>query len=329
MVTAIPKSQLFEEHRIPTEGTDLLHAKLMLPKPPMAPKRLVFIPPLIGAGASQQLIIFRKLTRRGCALLSFEYRGHPRSTGVFDLDATIVDTKHALRWAAEYAQGRGLPLHGYATCYAAIALAAQFSDRDRSARLWSFSSVSGLLRMDQILRFEDFAHVYGRYLGKTPTVGQLKDDIAADRIDFGGDTFRGALHEYLSTLFDELDIRRDRFEDLDYDRVEIQATLHQLAQAGYLDGLVVPADVPCNFIMGRRDGFLSLKTEVGREAYRNHTRSVIPHAEVEEYEIDHFGRGPERQCVIDRVGDFFEECEVRAVPLGLPNSTRPVEDVSP
>lgn len=327
MISAAPKSRLFEEHQIPTEGPDVLYATLMFPKPPNCPKRLVFIPPLIGAGASQPLIIFRNLTRRGAVLLSFEYRGHSRSSGTFELDRTITDVRHALDWAANYARQRGLPLHGFATCFGVIALAAQYAAGGRRRRLWSFNTISGLFRLDHILRFEDFAAVFSRRLGVELDTAGLLEGIAGERFDWSGDAFRGALEEYLSTLFPELDVGRDHFEELHYGRVNIPRTLQQLARARYLDGLAIPRDLRCTMFFGRNDDVLSLHTREGREAYCSHVRSLVPHAELHECEIDHFGRGPDHDPVIDRLADIFEECEAQAVPVCLPAEGVPIAEV--
>ncbi len=327
MVPVLSNSRLFEEHHIPTEGGDLLHAKLMLPKPPTFPKRLVVIPPLIGAGASQPLVIFRNLTRRGAILLSFEYRGHPRSTGIFELDKTITDTRYALVWAENYATERGLPLHGFATCYGVIALAAQFTDKTRPPPIWSFNAISGLFRLDQILRFEDFAPIFSSHLDRELTTAALLQGIADDAFDWNGDAFRLALREYLKGLFPELRVEHDYFEELRYEHVDIPRTLLQLSRARYLDGLAVPPDVPCNFFFGRNDDVLSLHTREGRKAYQEHVLSLIPHAQLYEAEIDHFGRGPDHDPVIDKLGDLFEECEARAVPLDLADEIAPPEEI--
>jgi len=316
------KSALFEQRLIPTEGNDVLHAKLMHPKPPAYPKRLVLIPPLIGAGAAQPLIIFRNLTRRGSILLSFEYRGHPRSTGTFSLDGTIVDTRYALAWASNYARRHGLPLHGFATCYGLVTLAAQFAGPGPACRLWSLCTVSGLFRLDQILRFEDFAPVFARHLGVDLSVPALLDRIARQAFDFNGDAFRNALREHLARLFPELRVERDLFEELRYERVDIPRTLLELSRAQYLHGVRVPPEVPCSVFFGRNDDLLSLDTPQGREDYCRQVLTIMPHAELYECEIDHYGRGQDHDPVIDKLADVFEQCEVRAVRL-LPAAPAP------
>lgn len=328
MISAIRKSQLFQEHQVPTDDSEVLHAKLMLPKPPSSPKRLVFISPLVGASASQALILFRNLTRRGSILMSFEYRGHPRSSGTFELDKTIVDTRYALDWACEYAREHRLPLHALATCFGTVPLVAQFADGARSYPLRSFGAISGLLGLDRILRFEDFVPILSRHLGKRLDKTTLLDGIARQAFDLDGDAFRNALQEYLKGLFPELRVGRDYFEELHHDRADIPQTLLQLAQARYFDELAFPPEIPCRFFLGRNDDLLGLHTEEGRRAYRDRVLSLIPHAEVREMEFDHYGRGPDHELVLERLGDLFEECEQRTVPLDWTCETGSLQTLS-
>jgi len=327
MISAVRKSRLFEEHQISTEGRDALYAKLMLPKPPEDPKRLVFIAPLVGASAAQALVLFRSLTRRGSILMSFAYRGHTGSSGTFELDKTIVDVRHALAWACGYTARRGLPLHGFATCFGAIPLVAQFARGARGCPLWSFSTISGLFRSDQILRFETFVPVFSRYLGRRLDEKAMLDGIAEQALDLSGDAFRSALWEYLKGLFPELRVGRDYFEELQYDRADVPRTLLQLSRARYFDGLAFPSDIPCRLFFGRNDNVLGLHTEAGRQAYRDHVLSLIPHAEFREMEFDHYGRGPDHEPVLQRLGDLFEECERRAGPMKCTHQNRSVQGV--
>lgn len=307
MSVATSRTRLFQEHRIPTEGNEILHAELMFPKPPLRPRRVVFIAPLVGAGAAQPLVIFRNFARRGAIVVSFEYRGHTHSTGTFELDKTVIDVQHALWWSWNYAQERELPLHGFATCYGTIPLLAQFANHGCGCLLRSISTVSGLFRLDQILRFDDFASVFSPHLGEEMSAAKLLVRMAAGALDHDGKAFRAALRDYLCGLFPELRIGWDYFEELKYDRVNIPRTLLQLAEARYLKGMTVPPEVPCNFYMGRLDDSLSLETVEGREAYKRHVLSLVPHATLHEGEFDHFGRGPDHDDVIDHLSDLFEQ----------------------
>ncbi len=315
MATQSSKGRLFKEYEIPTEGRNVLHAKLMLPKPPSRPQRVIFIAPLIGAGAAQSLLVFRSLTRRGSILLSFEYRGHPRSTGIFNLDKTVIDVRDALVWAWNYANDRGLRLHGLATCYGTVPLLAQFVGKGCGVLMRTFSAASGLFRLDHILRLGDFAPILSRHLGRELAPDAYLGEVAKGAIDCDGTTFRQALLEFLNAMFPELRVERDRFEELQYDRVDMAQTLRQFSHASYLDGATVPSWIPCHFYYGRNDELMSLDSTAGRRAYEGHVRSLIPHAELHECEVDHFGRGPDRDWLINSVGDTCEQYDRVSIPL--------------
>ncbi len=314
MLETPSKAKLFKDFRIPTEDGVSLHAQAMFPKPTVEPRRIVFISPLVGAAAAQPLLIFRNFTRRGSILVSFEYRGHARSTGTFELDKTIVDVRNALIWTWNYANQRDLPLHGFATCFGVIPLLAQFRDRGCGCLLQSVSAVSGLFRLNHILTLADFAAVYSRHCGRRLAAEEFAIRIAENKIDWNGDAFRSALREYLSGLFPELEIGRDYFEDLPYRHVLIQQTLVQLLTARYLEGMQIPENMPCNIFAGKHDELMLLHTEEGRRAYERHLRTIIPHAEVHEREFDHFGRGAEHDQVIDHLCDVFERYDSAARP---------------
>jgi hypothetical protein len=309
MIATSRKSQLFEQFSIPTEQKDLLHARLMRPKPPVAPQRLVLIAPLVGASASQALIMFRRLTRRGSIIMSFEYRGHSRSTGTFELDKTIVDTRYVLNWAQDYAAGRGLPLHGLATCFGAVPLFAQFRAANTCFPLASLSTISGLMRLDQILQLEQFAPIVGRHLGTPLDRTTLVTRVRGNQLDLNSEPFRSALHEYLGGHFPELQIGRDYFEDLCYDRADIARSILQLAHARYLDNVSLPPEVPCSCFFGRRDDLFGLDTPDGRRTYCEQVRTIAPHAQLYEMDFDHYGRGRDHAATLARVSDLFEQWE--------------------
>ena len=145
----------------------------------------------------------------------------------------MSDVHHALVWAWNYANDRGLPLHGFATCYGTIPLLAQFRKGGCGGVLKSINTVSGLFRLDQILRFEDFARIFSDHLGQELSIGEFFARLGRGTINCQGDAFRDALQEYLKGLFPELRIGRDFFEELPYHRVRIPETLRQLAKARY------------------------------------------------------------------------------------------------
>lgn len=308
------KSRLFEDRTIPTEGNETLFAKLLMPRLPMQPQRVVFFAPLVGAGAGQQLMTFRNFSRRGAIVISYEYRGHPKSTGKFELDKTIDDTHHALIWASNYANELGLPLHGFATCYGVVPLLAQFKKGGCGHLLRSISTISGLYHLNQILRIEDFAPIVSRYLGLELDASSLLAGIAEEVLDCDGHAFRQALREYLSGLMPDLRVGLDYFEELNYERVEMRQTLLQFSRGDYLDGVNVPPWIPCTVCIGLQDELLFARAPADRETYKNYVLSIVPHATVHEFEMDHYGRGPDHDSVIKCAGDAFERADTSPVP---------------
>jgi hypothetical protein len=178
----------------------------------------------------------------------------------------------------------------------------------------SVTAVSALFRLDHILTVRDFASVFSRYCGREVASDALSAGIARNEYDWDGDVFRLALQEYLGSVFKILDVGRDYFEELDYSRVRIQPTLAQLLAARYLQEVKIPASIPCNVFMGRKDFIMRFDAAEGREEYANHVRSMIPHAEFFDRDFDHFGRGVEHDMVIDHVSDIFERYDSAPVP---------------
>jgi hypothetical protein len=314
MAVTASRAKSFKDYQIPTADGASIHAKAMFPKPHVEPRRVVFISPLVGAGAALSLLTFRNFTKRGTIAVSFEYRGHGESSGHFELDKTITDAGDVLRWAWNFAADRGLPLHGFATCYGMIPLLAQFRDSGCGHLLQSVSAISALFRLNQILTVQDFAAVFSRYCRREIGPEELSQGIARNEYDWDGDVFRSALQEYLADIFGMLEVRRDSFAELHYRRVLIQPTLAQLLTARYLDGVHIPANIPCNVFMGRKDSFMRFDTAEGREEYSNHVKSMIPQAELYDRDFDHFGRGIEHEMVIEHVSDIFERYDSTPVP---------------
>ena len=305
MVTAARKPTSFESPRIPSVGGHDLHAEMLLPRPPRVPQRLVVITPLVGATATQALLLFRTLTWRGsrsCRSLIVDTPNLPGNLNWIRLWS--IPARSAVgNW---YAREHGRPLHGCATCYGTVPLLAQFVAGGQAPPLKSISTVSGLLRLDQILRFETFASILGRRIGRSDDRTRFLHEIEQRAFDVNGDIFRLALMEYLQSLFPELRIGRDYFEELQYDRANILATLLQLSRARFSKFVTIPADIPCRFFYGRQDHLLGLEHVAGRIAYRQRVRQLVPHAELWEMEIDHYGRGPDHGVVLDALAELFE-----------------------
>ena len=138
--------------------------------------------------------------------------------------------------------------------------------------------------------------------------------IADESLDCDALPFREALREYLSGLMPELRVGLDGFEELKYSRVNLRQTLLQFSRADYLYGVRVPPWMPCTACVGQRDNLFSAHLPEGRKAYKNHVQSVVPHAMLHEFDMDHFGRGPGHDPVIECVADAFERYDTCHVP---------------
>ena len=83
---------------------------------------MVFVPPLIGGDATQQVRMFRQLLRQGMDLISFNYAGHGRTMGRFSLRAACLNCTCILDLALHHCQQTQMPLFGLAASYAAVPL---------------------------------------------------------------------------------------------------------------------------------------------------------------------------------------------------------------
>lgn len=313
--------KLFKEIDIISASGDRLGAFLMVPLHG-APKRLVYIVPLMGSGASQQILRFKNFTKRGSAILSFEYRGHGRSSGTFSVEKSLEDAKTVLHWAREYAEAHNLPLHVHATCYGHLAMLSWFRGGHDAPAVRTLSAVSGLLELNHIVRFEDFLPYYDKYSNMPMTIAAKFIGYAAQGlIDFDGDHYRNALRDYLRGLFPELRITRDVFEELEYRRVDMRDMVKQFYLLRPSAGVVVPPTIPCRFYYGMNDNLLGLVTAEGRRVYESCISALAPHAEVRGMQVDHFGRGRDHDAIINQLCDFFEEHDVSRA--GLPRQKKP------
>lgn len=87
-----------------------------------APRGVVFVPPLVGGDAIQQIRMLRPLLRSGLDLHSFNYAGHGASRGRFSLHAARKNCLEILDIARDRSQQLGVPLFGIASCFATIPL---------------------------------------------------------------------------------------------------------------------------------------------------------------------------------------------------------------
>ncbi len=300
----MPVNRLFSERSIPCPTGERLHALLMSPAQAAA-ERLVFLVPLVGSSASQQILMFKGMVKRGSALLSFEYRGHGRSTGNFSVEKSLEDSRTVYAWAAAHALQQGIPLHVLSNCYGTLAMLSWFRGPAPAPAPATLSAVSGLIDMHQIIRAGEFLACYGRLDGGSPrSVPDFLDAVTRGAVDVQGAVFRRALMIYLQGLFPELKVSPEEFEQLAFGRVDMAETLRQFLTMGPLEGVSVPAGVPSLFYYGLRDDIMGLDLAGTRQQYEQRLLTLAPHAEVRSADVDHFGRGLDRDRIVQQLADF-------------------------
>ncbi len=307
----MPGKNMFEKVGITSAAGERLEALLMLPAHG-GPKRLVYIVPLMGSGAVQQILRFKSFSKRGSAILSFEYRGHGRSSGTFSLEKSLEDSKTVLQWAQEYAESKNIPLHVHGTCYGNMAMLSWFKEGRHPRGVKTLSAVSGILELNHIIKLEDFLSYYARCNGTIfPSAAEFITNVEQGTIDVDGGHYRNALRDYLQGLFPELHVTRDAFEELEYRRVDMRELVKQFYRLKPSAGVEVPDDIPCLFFYGVNDGLLGLNRPEGRRTYESRLRAVVPRAEIRSVAVDHFGRGEDHDRIINQLCDYFEENDVR------------------
>lgn len=280
---------------------------------PNKPKRLVFIPPLVGATGAWAITTFRYFFREGCILMSFDYCGHYRGTdNEFSIGGTFKDTEVALLHALESAFKEKMPIHVVGTCYALIPLLHVLQRLKWDSGVKSMFSVNGLLNMDELLKFEE----YNVYLQKRGMIFKDKTEFIEYISKNKKEVFDNkklyveAITEYFLEVFPELaDIISERcFGVLDYANVKLYESLHEFI-AFDLPKVYVPKHFPCLFFFGAQDTTLSLENKERQEEYLNSIRETAKHAQICNIKIDHFGKGEDHYAIGERGMQFLIESE--------------------
>jgi len=275
---------------------------------PNRPKRLLLIPPLVGATGILAIRTFRYFFREGCLLMSFDYCGHYKEIdNKFTIKGTFRDTKAALAHASEYSKKIGVPIHVVGACYGLIPLIYVLNELGWPREVKSMFSVSGLLNMDDILNFDD----YKSYLEKRRLSFKNKDNfidfISTNKKDFidSKQKYIDALTEYLLKIFTELSdiISYKSFGVLEYSKVEFYKSFYEFTTLS-LPEIVIPKYFPCLFFSGIHDMILNLQAEKSKVKYLNKMNKMVPHAKFSNIRIDHFGRG-EDHYIIGKEGMKF------------------------
>ena len=275
---------------------------------PNKPKRLLLIPPLVGANGILAIKTFRYFFREGCILMSFDYCGHyPEIDNKFTIEGTFVDTRAALNHACEYAAKLGISVHAVGACYGLIPLLYVLNELGWPQEVKSIFSVNGLLNIHEILGFDG----YKLYLRKKGLIFKNKEDfiscISTNKSGFisNKEKYIDALTEYLLSVFAELKdiISYKSFGVLDYSRVDSYKTAYQFFTID-LPEIIIPRRIPCLFFLGAHDAILNLQASEKNNEYLNKIKRLVTHARFCHIRIDHFGRG-EDHYVIGKEGMKF------------------------
>ena len=268
---------------------------------PNKPKRVLLIPPLVGATGVLAIKTFRYFFREGSTLMSFDYCGHYNGiNNKFTIKGTFDDTDVSLYHACEYARKARVPIHVVGACYGLIPLVYSLNKMKWPQEVKSMFSVSGLLNIDDILNFDR----YKFYLKKKGLVFRNKVDfidfMSKRKEDFINDKqkYVEALTECLLKLFAELSgiISSKSFGVLEYSQVEFYKSFYEFMTVKVPE-IIIPKQFPCLFFLGIRDKILDLETEKKETEYLKKINTLAPHAKLCNIRIDHFGRGEDHYVI--------------------------------
>lgn len=222
-------------------------------------KGVVLVPPLIGGSGMQQIRYFPLPRRSGYEVVSFDYRGHGQSDGVFFLAHALADTRAVLD--ALVAEQVG-PVFGIGGCFGAIPLLAAAHRRPGAfSALALFNPVPNLQHMVSPLELLRNHFVEdGRLRLRNPL--DYKAIIATTN----------------DLLFPHVDKSREHFGILDYGRARMLRILGAYLVDRPLAGVSLPGPRAV-VTYGRSDEILKLGRPEREERYRDAFRALLPRVE--------------------------------------------------
>ncbi len=234
-----------------------------------SPRGLVFLPPLIGGNLSQQIGMFRWLTRNSYDLISFNYSGHGNSSDKFSLRSTLRDTSHMLQYAHSLSKKEQLPLFGIASCYSAIPLL--------YAAYCLKEPFGGVVLINAVLKLSPGAVVrsFGAHYRRIfPTRIGIKKTLTA-------------IGHYVDFLFPGIRKGKERFGLLERKRVKL---LNTLADFFILDPLkrVCLQDTPALCLYASQDRILDIYDGGVRIDYKKEVRRICPRTFFRPLDGNHF-----------------------------------------
>ncbi len=237
-----------------------------------APRGMVLSPPLIGGHALLQFRMLRPLVRRRFDLLSFNYAGHGASKGAFSIQAALDNTLAILDLALEKSRKEGIPLYGFASCFAAIPLL--HAVRQRAEPL----SKMVLINAVPHLRGEKIVGDFLRYWQS----GGLQRPAMRGVVT--------ALRAYLDNLFPDTIHQHQAFGILSRQRIRWLRMARELFTLRKINVRPLPA-TPVLCVYGRHDRLLQQMGFSDWSLYESLIARICPNIEFRPMEGDHFLSG--------------------------------------
>lgn len=261
--------------------------------------------PLIGGTGPQQVALFRSLVRSGVQVASFSYRGHRASEGTFWFGTTVTDTVAAVEALTRRVARPDLPFHMLASSYGTVPMLLSLG-RHAEWDVSSFVAVSGFPDpSDLLVLFRGFLSDYVQASGAAIDEEDLERRVAADGAALKEAAFRRMLREYLAARFPSVRVTAERFEVLEYRRVNLVHSLLEYRNFFGQDLSGLRLECPSLWVYARHDDVLGLEDAADHRRYRRRVLKVAPRATFYEAEMDHWGRGPGREAVTARMADFL------------------------
>ncbi|WP_373500114.1 alpha/beta fold hydrolase [Desulfococcus sp.] len=273
------------EHRLTPVGGRRLETVRVRVK---SPRGLIFVPPLIGGDAAQQVRYFRRLIRMGYDFLSFSYPGHGRSTDRFSHAAAVRSTKALLRQVDRENRSDGLPMAGIACCYGAIPLI--FGNSRLESPLKKLVLINAVFDLSARAALTSFLRycreIHGRRGGLPP--------------------FRGLLQRYLDFMFPNVQKNRHAFGSLHRRRIRLFRTFMDVL---FLEPLAAVRQhrTRALCLYGREDNILRLYGAGYPASYEETVRRIFPDVAFQPLPGDHFLSCPRtRDETLLQIRSFFE-----------------------
>ena len=255
---------------------------------------ILFAPPLIGAGFSNEIGNLRGFFRKGYELFSFNYAGHGQSSGRFRLRTTLRDTAHALDFLLERAGGK--PVYGIASCYSAIPLIhAAHSRGEPLEKIVLVNAVSRILPRATLASFASYyrSHFAGRLCTETMT---------------------GAVRRYVAELFPGIAFDRHVFGTLSRSRTDVAGILRDALFSDPLGGVVLHR-TPVLGLYAKQDRVLQIYDALVGEHYERQLLETCPRTTFYPLPGDHFlSCTTSRNSAQRKILDFLERRPPGAAP---------------